>query len=460
MTWLIMFLGILLILAGIVAGKTVSSYAVEVNGPFGMGKITATQKKVDSEKMKPMTASDIERLKKAIKISEIAYTSEKKSFLQGNRKSIETNIMGTNTVYSKFSKIQLAGGSFFTERAEKENSRVAVIDQKLAVKLFNTVEAVGNEITVFEENFSVIGVISTDSSIINGLIDDGIPDIYIPASTFFELNKNAAITHIEIKSPFSDTLGNNSKLVIKGMEAINRNPDNYSIIDFNIEQAGINNRSGMLIFLYGIITILLAVFYIKREISSILGLIIKEAKIEYFSGVLKKKLTVLSLLLAKTIAVAGFIILVWNLIKFNCYIPPELIPADLTDVGYFKELLHNTIINGNANPAYTVSKSVKVLNISEKITNVSFIASLFPGLVFFYAGLKQARVLKTDIFRLLLQLAILFLVALFILAGTVIYFKLPLTLTLSSLTVIWVFICANSVKPEEPSEREVYSSVN
>lgn len=456
-----MFLGILLILAGILTGKTVSSYAVEINGPFGMEKIIATQKKVDSDKVNPITVGDIERLKKAIKVNEVTYISEKKSIVQRNRQNVDANVVGTNAIYPKFGNIKLAGGSFFTESADKENSRVAVIDKKLAVKLFNTVEAVGNQITIFGQSFSVIGVISEGSTIITSMVDDGIPEIYIPGSTFFEFNKDAAISHMEIKSPYSDTLGNNTKLVIKGLEAINRNPENYTIIDFNIEKASLSNRPEILIFLLGFITILFAVFYIKREISSILGLIIQEVKVEYFSPVLKKNTTGLLLLLAKTIAVAGFIILVWNLIKFNCYIPPELIPADLTDVGYFKDLIHNGILKGNADLAYMTSKSENILKLSKKIINVSFIASLFPGLVFFYISLKQERLLKTDTFKLLLHLAASLLLSLLVLVGIAIYFKLPFIFHISFLTVIWVFICINGIRFGTETERsDVYSPIN
>lgn len=443
---LTLFLGILLILSGIIIGKAVNMKLCEMNGHFGMEKIIVTQKNADTNNSKPITIRDIKRIKKAMEDTDVSFSSSLMTSVKGNNRDATAELIGTNSEYSKFSLLRFAAGSFFTEEAEKESSRVAVIDTELAIKLFNTAQVIGNKISMYGQSFSIIGVISTDSSILQGLIDDGVPSIYIPGSVFFELNDTAAITHIEIKSPHNDTLGNNSKLVAKGLESIGQNPQNYNIIDFNIEEALIKQKPSILMFLVGLLSILVLVLYIKREITSILGLIIKEAKSDYISSILRNNIFNIIILVIKTIAVALFAIIIWKLIKFSLYIPPEYIPTDLTDLGYFKDLIYSTITSKNSSIGYVPFTSELILDISKRITNISFIISLFPGFVIFYAGMYQARALKTDTFKLLMQAGISLLLSAILLTGLTFYFDMSFNDGLPIFVVLWTFICLNVVK--------------
>lgn len=462
-TGLILFLGILLILSGIIAGKAAYIKAAEMNGHFGMGKIVVTQKNVamnnsnsitvDRSNTTPITARDIERLKKTIGITDISYSSSIKTSIQGNNRNADVEITGTSTVYSKFSRMHFAAGSFFTEKAEMENSRVAVIDAKLALKLFNSLEVVGNKISIFNQNFSIIGVLSNDTSLVESLIDNDMHSIYVPGSTFFELNNAATITHIEIKSPKNNIIGNNSKLLVKELEGIGKNPRNYNIVDFNIQEALIRQKPEILIFLVGFISIIILILYIKREIGGALRLIIREAKSDYISSVLRARIYEIILLVIKTAATAVFAIIIWKLIKFSLYVPPEYIPTDLTDLGYFKDLIHNNITMRNSDLGYIASRSEQILDAAQSITNIGFIVSLFAGFIIFYTGIYQARILKTDIFKLLIQAGISLLISTIILTGLTFYFDMDFYAEITTFVVLWIFISANAVRFGSISEK-------
>ncbi len=456
---LTLFLGILLIISGIIIGKAVNIKLSEMNGYFGMEKVIVTQKNVDTDNSNPITIRDIKRIKKAMEDTDVSYSSSLMTYVKGNNRDATAELIGTNSVYSKFSLLQFAAGSFFTEEAEKESSRVAVIDEKLAIKLFNTSKVIGNKISIYNQSFSIIGVISTDSSLLQGLIDDDIPSIYIPGSTFFEFNDTSAITHIEIKSLNNDTLGNNSKLVAKGLESIGQNPQNYNIIDFNIEEALIKQKPDILMFLVGLISILVLVLYIKREFGRVLGLLIREAKSDYISSIVRANSFKIILLVIKTIAVALFTIIIWKLIKFSLYIPPEYIPTDLTDMGYFGDLIYKTITSRNSNMGYIPFTSERLLDISQRITNISFIISLFPGFIIFYIGIYQARALKIDSFKLLLQSGISLLLSAILLTGLIFYFDINFYVNSTTFVVLWIFICINVVKfGSEAEKREMVST--
>jgi len=450
-----MFLGVLLILLGIMAGEAAYLKAAEMNGYFAMEKIIVTQKKTDTNNSNPITIKDIERIKKAMKDTDVSYTSSVMTSVQGNNCNAASELIGTNSVYSKFSHMHFAAGSFFTVEAQKESSRVAVIDEKLALKLFNTYQVIENKIKILGQSFSIIGVISTDSSMLQGLIDDDVPSIYIPGSTFFELNDTAAITHIEIKSPNNDTLGNNTKLAVKGLEAIGKNQQNYSIIDFNIRGALIKQKPDILIFLVGFISILILIMYIRREFSGVLGLIIRETKSDYISSAVRANIFKILLLLIKTTAVALFTIIIWKLIKFSLYIPPEYIPTDLTDMGYFKDLIHNTLTAGNSDLGYVASRSERILDAAQSISNISFIISLFPGFIIFYTGMYQARALKIGSFRLLIQAGSSLLLSTIVLTGLIFYFDMNFYFNITTFVVLWAFICVNVVRTAGIEEKGV-----
>lgn len=453
-TSVIIFLGILLIISGVVIGSAANSKLIETNGYFGMDKLTITQKNNSSGQNDVMAIEDMEKLKKILNNPNLTYTSNLKTYIQENKHAASVEIIGTNSLYPKFSNMSLSSGSFFTENAQEQNSRVAVIDEELALELFNTVQIVGKKIELFGKSFNIIGVIDDNESLLNNLVDDDIPSIYIPCSTLMELNSTASITHMELKTTDNTTFGNNTIIVKEGLQAIGKNPENYSITDFNIEEALIKEKPDILMFLVGIISILILLFYLKGEIFSLIKVVILETKTDYVLDAVKANGLNIIILLVKSGVMAFLAIVLWKLVKFNLYIPPQYIPDDLTDIGYFIDQLKNSIFESNSNLGYIASKSEQILVASQNIVNIAFIVSILPGFAIFYIGRYQAKVLKIDLFKLFLIAGISFLITTTVLIGLLVYFGMNFCFNVDFLAILWVFIGLNCIRTTGPHSED------
>ena len=452
-TSIIIFFGIFLIISGVVIGKAANSKLIEANGYFGMEKLTITQKN-NSGPNDVIHLEDMERLKNVLGNPNLTYSSSLKTTIEENKHTSSVEIIGTNSLYPKFNNVNFSSGSFFTENAQIENRRVAVIDEKLALELFNTSQVLGKEIRLFGNNFVIIGVIAANESLMHTLIDDGIPSIYIPCSTYMELNAAAVITHVELKTADNSTFGDNAKLFKEGLQAIGKNPENYIITDFNVEEALIKERPDLLVFLAGVISILILLVYLKGELVALIREIILDTKTYYLLDAIRSNGLRIIMLLVKAGVISFLAIVLRRLAKFNLYIPPQYIPDDLTDIGYFVDQIKNSIFETNSNLGYIASKSEQILIASQNIVNISFTVSLLPGFAIFYIGLYQAKVLKIDLNRLFLIGGISFLIATTIIIGLLVYLGMAFYINIAFLAILWVFICLNCIRITRSDDRD------
>jgi len=105
-----------------------------------------------------------------------------------------------------FYALDIIEGNFLSKADEEEASQVAVIDEELAVELFNTRNVIGNEILIYDRIFKIIGVEAIDSSILGILTDRNEPSVYIPVNVMLELDKETGISSIQIKTTENDLL--------------------------------------------------------------------------------------------------------------------------------------------------------------------------------------------------------------------------------------------------------------
>ena len=77
----------------------------------------------------------------------------------------------------------LIDGSWYGPEIDDER-RVAVISEDLAVNFFFTKHAVGQQITLDQQQYTIVGVVKQRRSLLEKASDDGAPKVYLPAQTY------------------------------------------------------------------------------------------------------------------------------------------------------------------------------------------------------------------------------------------------------------------------------------
>lgn len=126
----------------------------------------------------------------------ISYEIESETHVRSLNTGTAATLNATNASYPFLTGYQMIKGSFFTEKDQKEKRRLAVLNRAVAVELFGSTDICGNEITLKEERFTVIGVIEDSGGIkrkekkIRICIPASSADEKDPASFFIKTQQN------------------------------------------------------------------------------------------------------------------------------------------------------------------------------------------------------------------------------------------------------------------------------
>lgn len=447
-TGILLFSGIFLLLSGIILDKSVYENVLMLNGSYGKEKVVVKYKnQIFDKSQERFTIKDMDMIKDAMEGLDMTYTVSVWDSVSGNGENVYSEIIGTNSLFPHFSRVHMLKGSFLTEKACDRGEAVAVIDERLAAKLFNTADVLGSQIEIAGKSFILIGVFSSDESILQKLTDKGIPFLYIPAAALLELYSEASITHFEVQSPYSNTLGKNAETISKVIQATGKNTDDYTITDFNIAFALLAQKINFVLFLMGLVVIWILFVYLKRQFTVFISAIKERLGGDYLKSILGKSLPAVAVLLIKTAAVALSVALFWHLVKFDLYIPPEYIPSDLTDIGYFADLANKNIQKVNLNPGYIAAWSEKTVNTAGTLIDLILCVFLLPGAVLFYTGIYKIWVLKQSITKFMMWSGLFMVAAPIITAIICMGMDIGPCFDLKILWIVWIFIFTNLYRP-------------
>lgn len=445
--WVMVFSGILLTLSLIILGKAIVDECVRLNGAYSMQKVLVSEKKQAGQKGEnSFSIDDINRLEKELSTKNISYTALSgmagTSAVYGDN-AYPVSLTGIDYLYTRFSGLVLEEGNHITKKQEEEGALVAVIDEELAWEIFKTDKVIGKTIDIFNAAFTIVGVVEKEASIIGKLTDDGLPDVYIPASVMLELDTTARITGLQIKTAESNLMDQNTPAVSAAISQIGKNPSSYDIKDYNLRHALMEQKPLLLIFVLGLAAMLSLAAYIKNLTKELYLLIKNSCKTDYFSNVLKRKLGEIGgSILEMVLSLAGMA-LIWIGIRFTLYIPPENIPDELINVSYYSDLIKAAIQGGVQNRGFVAPQAELIVNAADMLLNLLLCVSFVLGFLLLYAGLRELKELNMDTFKLTTALGLFFLLSLGILAVAAYLTGLPYAVNVKGILVVWVFIFLN-----------------
>ncbi len=443
-------LGIFLLLSIMIPGVSILEKAEALNGLVSMQKITVSVKNnLDPKGSNLLSQKDMDRIREVFGGSMITHTIQAALPVSSESVSVKARVIGTDSFYSMFHEVRIKNGGFLTQESDDRGEAVAVIEDDLAWQLFNTDNAVGNQIRIFGRTFRIIGIAVKDKSVIGRLSDDGNANIYIPSTIFFNLNKDAGISCFEVETVDDGTLGGNESEIINALQSIGRNPSGYKITDYNIERALMEQKPVIAIFIIGLITIIGAILYIKTIVVHLIAIFKSEAGNDYFFGLVRRNI----FLLLQTAGKAGiailFILGLWQCICFKLYINPVLVPDELIDISYYAGLIKEHFQTIAVNIGYIAPYAEQLFDKARVLSDVLFFAGFLPGLLLLSTGLSLFRKHAMETDRLLLITGILLLVSTGILLLLTILCGLQVRIEMRSFAVLWSFLLAGCLRKRD-----------
>jgi hypothetical protein len=90
----------------------------------------------------------------------ITYICEEVAAVQAINSRAGVTLRATNYTHPHVMQLVMRSGGFFTKSHQEQSSQIAVLNEKAAFDLFGSVDIVGNEITINNERYHAVGVIS------------------------------------------------------------------------------------------------------------------------------------------------------------------------------------------------------------------------------------------------------------------------------------------------------------
>jgi hypothetical protein len=449
----ILAVGIFLLTFNIILGASILSKFSEINGSYKTNKVSVNLlSSSNTQGNASFSKEDMEHLQGfSFKSWGIAYTSEGKSTVSYKDSKSEAEISGVSDKYSMFHQIKLKAGSFITSENEKE--MVAVLDEPLAEALFNNTNVVNMHVELFHQQFKIIGIIASEESILQTLADSGRGHIYIPVDQMLEYSSNSKITSFEVTTSHAGTTGQNISNVKEALASIGKNPSNYKITDFTVENVLVEQKILLSIFIYGIGTILLLLLYIYKKAISIYGIFKLALKENYFKDAVKQKCVEISLVFLEILWSIALIYLIWKTVKFNLYIPPNFVPEELIDTTFYSDLFKSLIQEKVQNVGYIPTFWEMKLNLLCVIQNWNLCLGLLIGFPLYFLGLKLLSLEKKNTLNHLVYCCIFFIFSVLLDLLILLLLKLSIQINIKGLSLLFIFLFLWAVRSFTSAEK-------
>lgn len=440
------FIFMFLFIFSLIFSQSIYLYIQDLNSSVGYEKLVITLK----EKLPAERGFDIRQINEMNRIvsQEMAtYYSFNDSVVSSRQASRQIQVYGVLGNYNEFNRVQLTQGSFIDENDNRLKRNVAVIEDRAADSLFRSEDVIGLEIEVYNRKFVIIGVVSTECTKIEKLLDTKKPSIYIPINTLDDLVPGAYIGNIE----YRDTEKNlDIDFIRDKISLMGKDSDDFIVEDLNIVGTQQRQKYDILIFILGVYSI----YVLIRLIASIIKYIISYSKSSlndyYFFTMIRNGKRVY---IKGTLAILGIItlgIFIWNRISFSFYIVPNKIPDNPASIIQILNMLTRSItefINYNyAYPIYIIQAS----NFFQKInTIVFFLGLVFEILYLSYIKRRKSGKIKDDI-NFLLSMGIYLVISVLLSIFLIYLLGLSVTISFLDILILWIsFIIISFSHKEE-----------
>ncbi|WP_171685003.1 ABC transporter permease [Paenibacillus planticolens] len=433
--WLVL-LGMLLILGSLGLMSSVLSDWERVSGARQLDKLIVNANAAES-KAKGLELQEAEQFSKKWPLG-IAYSAAGQEKAAAGSVSVLCDVFGVSGDYSQFTSFPMRSGSTISQKAVDEHSRVAVLSERTADKLFRSRSVVGKQIKLFDTNFTITGVYADRESLLKQLSDDGIADIWIPVTAMLDVRPESRIQHMQL-AVHSEGAVRAETDAVNGLRALGMNPANFRIDNEVLRYRQLAQLPKLLLFGCGTAAIYMLVRLIIRLWGEQITSFRRRRLIEEFSNIVKHKRYTLLFCIIATLAAAACTALIWQQIRFRFYIAPEWLPEELIQVSFYVDKLRSVWEQQAVQAGYVPSPQERLSDVVDLLSwRLLLIGAC--GIPILWTGLKWWAIRRVPVSIQLQSLFLMIPVIALVVFATVKLTGLNMRLDLTEYAVVGVFM--------------------
>jgi len=437
--WITIAIGILLVVFALLSGEALAMQLERLNGEIGLNKIIISPIYSSGYKRQDrIEVEELEKLRAKMSGQLVSFSTSEKAVAEFEENSIDVVVDAVDASYAKFRHLNFIKGGHWSAFTDTEQGMVAVIDAETALRLFGSIDVVGMALEISDEKYRIVGVVQGKASIINKLFNDGSCHVYIPFSSLMEKNRELGIREIQIAD--SGDGGMDRSEVEAALRYIGEAPGEYNIMDFRKKSRQLHQKSKLIILFIGLL-IEVMLFKLGRRIALKALMLIKEGcKSDYLMNTLKKQNKELLGALAFLITLLCAAVFIGLTIRFDLYIPANVIPDELTDLAFWGELAESKLQEAlESLKQYRTFTDIQFSRVS-KLQNFIYTVFVPLGFILLYSAHSNIRPDRRNIVRNVTLLSVVLVPVFSLLILLLGLTGLPVSLSFHSLFIPLVFV--------------------
>lgn len=260
------FLTMLGIIIGVIALVVLVSLVTSATGAvtdqvtsLGMNYLTVS---VSDDKGKPLRLSNMSEITENEDILAAAPYVQLSSTAKSGRESGRGTVYGVTSDYFSVQGMAIEYGRLIKSTDVENNTYVAVITQDTATELFDTLDVIGETISLDGRKFTVIGVLEENDSSLTAMFGSSIT-VYIPYTTAVRMSDSLSntVTSFYVSAADENNMdAAEDSLTNMMLERFNNDEDAFSVMNLSVIADAMSSITDMLsLLLGGIATISLLV---------------------------------------------------------------------------------------------------------------------------------------------------------------------------------------------------------
>jgi putative ABC transport system permease protein len=222
---------------------------------LGVGMITIQMKNQDEAKSRDfLTLNDIDLIKTHPEVENVSpyfYGWGASVKLKNPKEEKDGYFVGVNDEYRFIFIPELLYGRFIIDADCKSKSKVVVIDEVLAEKVFGKKDVIGETISVKmwrgNYKFTVIGITKNSNAMLESMMGDQMPAVlYTPIQTIMDIYRYDYIDYFYVSINNIDNADQTAIEINKLLETKHRNKDTYYVRNSADELEMVNNVLGII----------------------------------------------------------------------------------------------------------------------------------------------------------------------------------------------------------------------
>lgn len=332
----------------------------------------------------------------------VSFSSSLDATLAFREYSLPVRVRLTDETYPDFSGLRIIRGTYFGGKAVDLGRNVAVISRDLAERLFMSLDAVGNEITLFNETYVIVGLYEPSKTILSLLGSDGIETVYVPFTSYMAYADLTLDTVAIDDAGFAETGFRQGMMENILKEDLGVSDAAYRIIDYDRSETMVSQWLALFHFLVALWTLVLLMAAAGRILGELKDFVRTGLSKDYPAGFLRKRFAALLSSAGKLLGLAGLSVILMIYARPVVFIPAQYLPNDnIFDIGFYWGKIKEAIRVSNAMVGYVPTPMEHCFHASMGLGFVLFLL-LIPAFLSLASALRLLKSMAYPAGRFLL----------------------------------------------------------